>query len=138
MKLAVSFGDTATNDTMSAYMSLLPRAGLGRRLYTKTSATAPIVVKVVDLTPYLDTLYSRIAEEPSLTGPKLSAYFVADHCKFFDPIALKEAIVRLKRRHAIFETWRKELDKDFGLGRKGGLPSLKLPNNLGSMNAYEF
>ena len=101
MELAVSFSEHATNDTMSAYMSLLPRAGLGRRLYTKTSATAPIVVKVVDLTPYLDTLYSQIAEEPTITVETLAAYFVADHCKFFDPISLKEAIVRCKRRHAI-------------------------------------
>ena len=49
--LAVSFGVTASNDTMWAYFSLLPRAGVGRRLYTKTSDTAPIIVKVVDLTP---------------------------------------------------------------------------------------
>ena len=69
---------------------------------------------------------------------KLSAYFVADHCMFFDSIALKEAIVRLKRRHANFEEWRKELDQDFGLVRKDGLPSLELPNNLGSMSEYQF
>ena len=92
----------------------------------------------MDLSPYLDQLYVRIAEEPSITSQKLSAYFVADHCKFFDPIALKEAITRLKRRHAIFKAWREELDKDFGLVRKDGLPSLELPNNIGSMSEYDF
>ena len=51
---------------------------------------------------------------------------------------MKEAIARLKRRHAIFEAWRKELDKDFGLARKEGLPSLQLPHNLGSMTEYDF
>ena len=86
----------------------------------------------------MDQLYVRIAEEPSITLQRLSAYFVADHCKFFDPIALKEAIARLKRRHAIFEAWRKELDQDFGLVRKDGLPSLQLPHNLGSMSEHEF
>ena len=130
MLLAVSFGVTASDDTMSAYMLMLPRAGIGRRLHTKTSPTGPIIVKVVDLTPYLDPLYLRIADEPSTTVQKLSAYFVADHCKFFDPIALKDAVRRLKRRHVIFEAWRAELDQDFGLVREGGLPSLELPINL--------
>ena len=91
MKLAVSFGVTAGADTMSALMLMLPRVGLGRRLYTKTSPTGPITVRVLGLRPYLDTLYLRIAEEPSITPPKLSAYFVVGHCMFFDPIALKEA-----------------------------------------------
>ena len=90
MKLAMSFGVTATADIMSAYMLMLLRVGLGRRLYTKTSATGPIIVKVVDLSPYLDTLYFRIAEELSITMQKLSAYFVADHWMFFGPIALKK------------------------------------------------
>ena len=123
--LAVSFGVTASDDTMSVYMLMLPRAGIGRRLHTKTPPTGPIIVSVVDLTPYLDTLYLRIADEPRITVQKLSAYFVADHCKFVDPIALKETIVRLKRRHAIFEAWRKELDHDFGLVREEGLPSIE-------------
>ena len=73
MLLAVSFGVTASDDTMWAYMLMLPRAGSGRRLHTKTSPTGPIIVTVVDLTPYLDTLYLRIAEEPSTTVQKLSA-----------------------------------------------------------------
>ena len=111
MKLAMSFGVTAGADNMSAYiyiyMLMLLRVGLGRRLYTKTSPTGPTIVKVVDLSSYLDTLYVRIAEEPSSTVQELSAYFVADHCMLFDPIALKETTVRLKRRHAMFETWRK-------------------------------
>ena len=50
----------------------------------------------MDLSPYLDTLYLRIVEEPSVTVQRLSAYFVPDHCKLFDPIALIEAIVRLE------------------------------------------
>ena len=62
MKLAVSFGVTATDDTMSAYMLMLPRAGVGRRLHTKTPATGSIIVKVMDLDPYLDILYLRIPE----------------------------------------------------------------------------
>ena len=86
----------------------------------------------------MDTLYFRIAKEPSTTVQKLSAYFVAVHCRFVDPIVLKEAIVRLKRRHAMFEAWRKELDQDVGLVREGGLPSLQLPCNIGSMSEYEF
>ena len=117
---------------------MLPRVGVGRRLYTKTSPAGPIIVNVIDLTPYLDQLYLRIAEEPNTTVQKLSAYFVADHGRFFDPIALKETIVRFKRRHAIFEAWRKELDQDVGLVREGGLPSLQLPCNIGSMSEYEF
>ena len=89
MLLAVSFGVTASNDTMWAYMLMLPRVGIGWRLFTKTSATGPISVKAVDVSPYLDTLYLRIAEEPNITVQRLSEYFVADHCKFFDQIALK-------------------------------------------------
>ena len=138
MKLAVSFGVTASADIMSAFMLMLPRAGVGRHLYTKTSPAGPTIVKVSDLSPYFETLYLRIAEEHSVTVQKLSAYFVADHCMFFDPIALKEAIVRLNRRHVIFEAWRKELDQDFGLVRKDGLPSLELPINLGSMSEHLF
>ena len=138
MLLAVSFGVTASDDTMSAYMSMLPRVGIGRRLHTKTSPTGPVIVNVVDLTTYLDELYLRIAEEHSTTVQKLSAYFVADHCKFVDPIALKDAVRRLKRRHAFFEALRAELDQDFGLVREGGLPSLQLPCNIGSMSEYEF
>ena len=125
MLLAVTFGVTASNDTMSTYMSMLPQPGLGRRLRFKTSHDASIVVAVVDFSPYLDLLYAHIADEPNITVKKLSAYFVADHCKFCDPIALKETIVRLKRRHAIFEAWRKELDQDFGLVREEGLPSIE-------------
>ena len=121
---------TASDVDMTEYMSLLPRNGGRPPLRTKTSLTSPLIVNVDDLSPYLDRLYVRIAEEPSITSQRLSAYFAADHCKFFDPIALKEAIARLKRRHAIFEAWRKELDRDFGLARKDGLPSLELPNNL--------
>ena len=67
MKLAVSFGVTASDATMMAFMLLLPRAGVGRRLHTKTSPTGPIIVKVVDLSLHLDQLYVRIAEEPSIT-----------------------------------------------------------------------
>ena len=122
---------TASDDDMKEYMSLLPRNGGRAPLRTKTSLR-PMIVNVDDLSPYLDRLYVRIAEEPSVKTQRLSAYFEADHCKFFDPIALKEAVARLKRRHAIFEAWRKELDRDFGLVRKDGLSSLKLPNNIGS------
>ena len=50
---------------------------------------------------------------------------------------LRVATSRLKRRHAIFKAWREELDKDFGLVRKDGLPSLQLPKNLGSMSEYD-
>lgn len=96
MKLAVSFGVTASDDIMGVYMLMLPSVGIGRRLYTKTSPLGLSIVMVVDLSPYLDTLYLRIAGELKITVQKLSAYFVADHCMFSDPIALKEAIVRLK------------------------------------------
>ena len=82
MMPAVTFGVTASDDTMRTYVLMLPRVGLGRRLHKKTSATAPIIVNVVDLSRYLDTLYLRIAEEPNITLQRLSAYFVADHCKF--------------------------------------------------------
>ena len=119
-------------------MCLLPTVGVGRRLRTKTSPTGPIIVQVADLSLYLDQLYVRIAEEPSITWQRLSVYFLAEHCKSFDPIALKGAIARLKRRHAIFEAWRKELGQDFGLVREDGLSSLELPNNIGSMSEYEF
>ena len=95
MKPAVSFGVTASDVTMRAFMSLLPTAGVGRRLHTKTSPTGPIIVKVVDLSPYLDQLYVRIAEEPSITLQRLSAYFVADRCKFFNPIALKLSLIHI-------------------------------------------
>ena len=87
MVLAISFVAIASDDTMRAYMLMLPRVGLGRRLHKKTLAAAPIIVTVVDLSPYLDTLYLRIADEPSITVQRLSAYFVADHCEFVDPIA---------------------------------------------------
>ena len=137
MKLEVTFERIASDVTMRAYMALFT-VGVSRRLRTKTTPTGPIVDTVVDLRPYLDELYVRIAEEPTNTWQRLSADFVYDHCKDFDRIALKEAIARLKRRHAIFEAWRKELDKDFGLVRKDGLPSLELPNNIGSMSEYEF
>ena len=137
MKLEVNFERTASDVTMRAYMALFT-AGVSRRLRTKTTPIGPIVDTVVDLSPYLDELYVRIAEEPTNTWQRLSADFVYDHCKFFDPISLKEAIARLKRRHAIFEAWRNELDKDFGLVRKDGLPSLQLPKNIGSMSEYEF
>ena len=81
MMLAVTFGVTATDDTMSLFMWFLPRQGLGRRLRFKTSHDAPIVVTVVDLSPYLDLLYVRIADDPRITVQRLSAYFVAEHCK---------------------------------------------------------
>ena len=68
----------------------------------------------------------------------LSALFIADHCKFFGPIALKEAVSRLKRRHAIFESWRTVLDKDFGTSRPEGLPSLAAPPKFGSMSDHEL
>ena len=123
---------------MMEFMFLVPRQGLGRRLRTKTSPHAPIVVSVVDLAPYLDQLYSLIADDPRSTVQRLSDYFVAEHCKFFDPIALKETIARLKRRHAIFEAWRVELAKDFGLFREGGLSEIKTPPNLGSMTEQTF
>ena len=35
MKLAVTFGVTASNDAMSSFASLRPRPGLGRRLRTR-------------------------------------------------------------------------------------------------------
>ena len=82
IKLAVSFGVTASDATMRVYMSLLPTAGVGRRLRTKTSPTGPIIVNVDDFSPYLEQLYVRIAEEPSITSQRLSAYFVAGHCIF--------------------------------------------------------
>ena len=131
MMLAVTFNVTASNDTMMEFMSFRPRQGLGRRLHTKTSPNAPIIVSVSDLTPFLDQLYSLIADDPRSTVQRLSAYFVVEHHKFFEPIALKTAIARLKRRHAIFEAWRVELAKDFGLFREGGLSDIKAPSNLG-------
>ena len=110
MMLAVTFNVTASNDTtMGEFMGFCPRQGLGRRLQTKTSPHAPIVVSVVDLTPYLDELYSLIADDPSSTVQRLSAYCVAEKFKFFKPTALKKAIARLNRRHVIFEAWRVEL-----------------------------
>ena len=133
----MTFEHTASDVTMRAYMALFT-AGVSRRLRTKTTPTGPIVDTIVDLSPYLDELYVGIAEEPTNTLQRLSADFVYDHCKDFDPIALKEAIARLKRRHAIFEAWRKDLGQDFGLVRKDGLPSLHLPHNLGSMSEHEF
>ena len=136
--LAMNFWVTATNETMLVYMWFLLRQGLGRRLRQKTSHDGPIVVRVVELSPYLDLLYSHIAVEPNSTVQKRSALFIADHRKFFDPIALKEAVSRLKRRHAIFESWRVELARDFGLFRKGGLPEVKAPSNLGSMTEQAF
>ena len=93
---------TASDVDMKEYMSLLPRNGGRAPLRTKTSLR-PMIVNVDDLSPYLDRLYVRIAEEPSVTSQMLAANFQADHCRFFDTIALKEAIARLKRRHAIFE-----------------------------------
>ena len=82
MMLVVTFGVTATDATMLLFMWFLPRQGLGRRLRQKTSHDAPIVVAVVDLSPYLDLLYVRIADDPSITVQRLSAYFVAEHCIF--------------------------------------------------------
>ena len=73
MKLAVDFERTASDVAMRAYMLLLFTAGVGRRLRTKTSPTGPIIVQVADLSPYLDQLYVRIAEEPSITWQSLSA-----------------------------------------------------------------
>ncbi len=52
MKLAVTFSVTASNDTMFAVASLRPRPGLGRRLRTKTSPGAPVVVHVLHISPY--------------------------------------------------------------------------------------
>ena len=136
MILQVNFSITATDDNMMEFMLFVPRQGLGRRLRTKTSPNAPIVVSVVDLAPYLDQLYSLIADDPRSTVQRLSDYFVAEHCKIFDPIALKETIARLKRRHAIFEAWRVELAKDFGLRGEKALNDL--PSNIGSMSEYDF
>ena len=57
IKLAVSRGVTASDVDMRVYMSLLPTAGVGRRLRTKTSPTGPIIVNVDDLSPYVDVNY---------------------------------------------------------------------------------
>ena len=123
---------------MCQYMIELPRSGLGRRLRTKTSPDGPIVVYVVDLSPYLDLLYAHVVEDPSCSVEKLSATFVADHQKFFEPNALKEAIARIKRRHAIFQAWRAGLDREYGLMRAEGLPSIEAPKDLASMSEYDF
>ena len=102
MLAAMNFGEIASDDIMSAYMLMLPRVGVGRRLYTKTSPVGIIIVKAMDLTPYLNQLYLRIAEEPNASVEKLTAYLIADHCRFCDPMVLKQTIVRFKRRHASF------------------------------------
>ena len=96
IQLAVRRDRTASDVDMREYMSWLPRTGGRPRLRNKTSLTGPIIVNVDDLSPYLDQLSVRIVEEPSITSQRLSASFVADHCRFFDTIALKEAIARLK------------------------------------------
>ena len=101
-------------------------------------AGAAGLAAVLHISPYLDKLYEAISENPSITVQGLSDLFVADHGKFFDVEQLRVATSRLKRRHAIFKAWREELDHDFGLVRKDGLPSLQLPNNLGSMSEYDF
>ena len=99
---------------------------------------AAATVAVLHISPYLDKLYTAISENPSITVQGLSDLFVADYGKFFDVEQLRAATSRLKRRHAIFKAWREEIDKDFGLVRKDGLPSLELPNNLGSMSEYDL
>ena len=124
---------------LSALVAPVSQRGLmDGTVYAHTSPNAPIIVSVVDFTPYLDQLYSLIADDPRSTAQRLIAYFVAEQCKYFDPIALKTAIARLKRRHAIFEAWRVELAKDFGLFREGGLSEIKAPSNLGSMSEQAF
>ena len=99
---------------------------------------AAALVAVLHISPYLDKLYEAISANPSITVRGLSDLFVADYGQFFDVEQLRVATSRLKRRHAIFKAWREELDQDFGLVREDGLPSLKLPNNLGSMSEYDF
>ena len=66
---------TATDATMREYMSL-STAGVGLRLRTKTSPPGPMIVNVADLSPYLDQLYVRIAEEPSITSQRLSDFLL--------------------------------------------------------------
>ncbi len=66
----------------------------------------------------------------------LSDLFVADYGKFFDVEQLRAATARLKRRHAIFKSWQSEIDKDFGLRRKGS--SIDTPRNIGSMSEHDF
>ena len=56
MQLAIAFSITADNVTMSVVSGYSPRCGLGRRLRTKTSPTAPMVVDSSDIGPYLDVL----------------------------------------------------------------------------------
>ena len=136
MKLAVTFGVTASNDTMCSFALLRPRPGLGRRLRAKTSPDAPVVVAVLHISPYLDKIYEHISENPSITVQGLSDYFVADYGKFFDVEQLRAATARLKRRHAIFKAWKSELDQDFGLRRKEG--SIDPPSNIGSMSECDF
>ena len=82
IQLAVRRDRTASNVDMNEYMSLLPRDGGRPPLRTKTSLAGPMIVNVDDLSPYLDQLYFRIAEEPLITSQRLSAYFVADRCRF--------------------------------------------------------
>jgi len=70
VQLAVRRDRTASNDDMTEYMSWLPRNGGRPPLRTKTSLR-PMIVNDDDLSPYLDQLYVRIAEEPSVTSQSL-------------------------------------------------------------------
>ena len=138
MNLAVKFSQTTDNESMLLFATFAKRPGLGKRLRSKTVPGAAGLAAVFHISPYLDKLYEAISENPSITVQGLSDLFVADYGKFFDVEQLRVATSRLKRRHAIFKAWREELDHDFGLVRKDGLPSLQLPNNLGSMSEYDF
>ena len=86
---------------MSIFAHFRPRPGLGRRLRFKTSPSAPVVVAVLHIRPYLDNIYERIAENPDITVQGLSDLFVADSGQFFDREQLRATTARLKKRHAI-------------------------------------
>ena len=51
MKLAVTFGVTASNDTVCAFALLGPRPGVGKRLRARTSPDAPVVAAVLHISP---------------------------------------------------------------------------------------
>ena len=83
MKLAVTFCVTANDNAMFAFATLRPRPGLGRRLRTKTSPGAPVVVVVLHIRPYLDKIYEHISGNPNIAMQGLSDYFVAQYGTFF-------------------------------------------------------
>lgn len=81
--LAVTFSITIGTNTVVELMLFVLRHSLEQRLRTKTSHAAHIIVSIINLNRYLNQLYSLIADNLQKTTQRLSAYFVAEHCKFF-------------------------------------------------------